>query len=75
MNDVIAFAMERAVVRYGPRGEDGLFSAACFSEAMLMIAGVDGVLDGRIVRAMLTGRPDVEPLGDGMFRRKVPGST
>lgn len=68
MNDVIALAVDRAVLRFGNRSDD-TFNAAGFSEALMAIAGLDGAIDGRLVRAILTGRPDVEPLGEGMFRK------
>lgn len=68
INDVISLAMDRAVVRCGDR-KDGIFTAANFSTELMTIAGLEGVIDGRLVRTILTGRLDVEPLGDGMFRK------
>lgn len=64
MNDLIRLAMERAVGRFGDRG-DGLFNSAGFSQEFAKLAGVRGMLDGLEVRAMLTGRQDVEPLAGG----------
>lgn len=60
MNDLIRLAMERACALFG--GSDGVFSNAAFSKAFARLAGVQGPIDGMIVRAMLTGRTDVRVL-------------
>lgn len=65
-NDLIRLAMERAVRRFGERGDD-IFNAAGFSKAMMDLAGLRGVIDGHLVRAMLAGRADVIPHGDAHF--------
>lgn len=60
-NDLIRLAAERAVEAFAP--SDTIFNAAGFSNAFLQLAGVVGTsLDGRVVRAMLAGRPDIEVL-------------
>lgn len=68
MNDLIRLAMERAVQRFGDKG-DGLFNAAGFGAAFAELAGTSGSVDGLHVRAMLTGRPDVQPLKGGAHYR------
>jgi hypothetical protein len=69
MNDTIRLAAERAVGRFG--GSDGLFNAACFSWAFTRIAGTCSAIDGNLVRAMLTGRRDIEVLKGGCHFRLV----
>lgn len=61
--------MERAAERFG--GNDGLFNAACFSEAFMKLAGCNGALDGRIVRAILCGRRDVDAMVPGDAHYKI----
>jgi hypothetical protein len=63
MNDVIRMAIDRACVSMG--GNDGLFSAAGFANAILEIARSSGTIDGKVIRVILTGRPDVMPAKDG----------
>jgi len=71
-NDLIRLAIERAVCRYGSAGTgDGVFTSACFSNEFTPLAGVKTQLDGRIVRAMLTGRDDVEVLHGGAHFRML----
>lgn len=67
MNDLIRLACERAAQRFGDKG-DGLFCSANFSLAFADLAGVNGTIDGKIVRAMLTGRRDVRILRGSHFR-------
>jgi hypothetical protein len=69
MNDVIRLAMEQATELYGHNGT--LFNACGFSHRIMKIAGVTGVLDGRLVRVLLAGRMDVEPQPDGSMYRLV----
>lgn len=57
MNDVVRLVCERAAQSFG--GNDGMFNAAGFSNAMARIADCRGGLDGRMVRAILCGRSDV----------------
>lgn len=71
MNDLIRLAMERAVDRFGGRG-DNLFNGAGFSQEFCALAKVNACLDGHIVRAMLTGRPDVEPMWGGSHYKLKP---
>lgn len=63
MNDLIRLAIDRACESMG--GRDGLFSAAGFSIEMVKLAGVSNQIDGLVVRAILTGRDDVEPQENG----------
>lgn len=70
MNDVIRLAMERAAARFG--GADGMFNGAGFSSALMRLANLSGVIDGQLVRTMLTGRSDVIPLGGGHYRMVTP---
>lgn len=66
MNDLVRLACERAAQRFGSADT---FNAACFAAAFKRLAGVDQVLDGENVRAILTGRPDVEVLKGGCHFR------
>lgn len=70
MNDLVRLAMDRAVKAFGDKG-DGLFNAAGFGLAIHRLAGVTGGMDGHVVRAVLTGRPDVKPEPDGSHYRRV----
>ena len=70
MNDLIRLAMEHAVRDFGDKG-DGIFNAAGLSDAICKLAGVRGALDGKVVRAILTGRPDVELLKGGCHYRML----
>lgn len=65
-NDLVRLACERACDIHGSRD---MFNAANFSKSMTNLAGVDSVIDGRLVRAILCGRRDIEPLGDGCHFR------
>jgi len=67
MNDMLHYAMEKAVVLFGNQG-DNIFTSACLSEAITKLAGVNGVIDGHIIRCLMVGRTDVEVLGDAHFR-------
>lgn len=58
--------MEQAARKFG--GNDGVFNAACFSNRMMTLAGLSGVMDGMLVRAVLSGRGDVEVLRGGHYR-------
>lgn len=69
MNDMLRYAMEKAVILFGNKG-DNIFTNACLSEAITSLAGVKGVLDGHVVRCLLVGRPDVDVLGSCHFRLK-----
>lgn len=62
MNDLIRLACERAVDAFGG---PPVFNGAGFAQAFRTLAGTDGLLDGRVVRALLTGRADVQPLSGG----------
>lgn len=68
-NDTIELVIDEAVRIFGE--SDGTFNAACFSKALCQIAGVTGPIDGRVVRAILCGRPGVELLspGDAHYRK------
>lgn len=72
MNDLTHLAMERAAGRFG--GDDGVFNAAGFGLAFNGLAGVKGGLDGLVVRAMLTGRPDVRVLKGGHYQLRKAGA-
>lgn len=70
MNDLIRLVMERAARSFG--GSDGTFNSAGFGVEFCKAAassGYGGSIDGKLVRAMLTGRPDVEVLRGGAHFR------
>jgi hypothetical protein len=69
MNDLVALAVDRATELYGKQFRDGVFTAATFSKAITDLAGLNATIDGRLVRVILSGRPDVDCLGEGMYRR------
>lgn len=70
MNDAVRLAALQAADEFG--GKDGTFNAAGFSTALCRIAGVKSSLDGRVVRALLCGRTDIEPLHGGAHYRALP---
>jgi NAD(P)-dependent dehydrogenase (short-subunit alcohol dehydrogenase family) len=72
MNDVIRLAAERAVESFG--GSDGVFNAAGFSQAFIAMSPTSEQIDGYVVRLMLAGRSDVEPLKGGAHFRLVPST-
>lgn len=67
-NDFIRLVAERAVDNFGGR-QDGMFNAAGFSTSLRKMSGVEQTLDGKMVRAVLAGRPDIEPLAGGCHFR------
>ena len=67
MNDVVRLACERAVRGFG--GNDGMFNAAGFSNAMARLADCRGGLDGKMVRVILCGRSDVAVCSGGAHYR------
>ena len=69
MNDMMSFAMYRACIYFG--GSDKTFNLAGLSKAITKIAGVKTQIDGRILRALLVGRNDVEMLSGGCHYRMV----
>jgi len=70
MNDLIALAAYMATEYYGGKN-DGTFNAAGFSQALTKLAGVNSTIDGRIVRVILTGRPDIKVLEGGCHYRLI----
>lgn len=48
-----------------------MFNSACFGTVFATLAGVSGGIDGKIVRAMLTGRDDIEVLSGGCHFRML----
>lgn len=68
--DAVHEAMLRAAKKYG--GTGGAFNSACFSEALLELAGVKQPLDGKVVAAILLGRSDVEVLSGRAHYRVLP---
>lgn len=66
MNDLILLAMERAVKSFG--GTDKVFNACGFSNALTKLANINGVIDGEIVRVILSGRSDVKVLSGGYYK-------
>jgi hypothetical protein len=74
--DIVHQAMVLACDRFGGFGDqDRIFNAAGFCQAFWQLAGMVGVagLDGKVVRAILSGRPDCEILSGGAhFKIVVP---
>ena len=61
--DLIGYVCQRAVRAFG--GNDNVFNAACFSNALEKVTGVKRVTDGETVKAILWGRQDIEALPGG----------
>lgn len=70
MNDLVRLAMERAADSFD-KGVSGLFNAAGFSNALMDLAKLNGVIDGELVRVILAGRNDVEVCLGGAHYRLV----
>lgn len=68
--DLVYFAMLNAVRDFGDKG-DKIFNGAGFSHAFCKLAGVEGPMDGHIVRAILCGRQDTEILSGGSHYRLI----
>ena len=68
MNDLVALAIHRACEKFGSRD---VFNGACFSHALTGLAGLKDPIDGRLVRAILTGRTDVVPMEGGSHYRRI----
>ncbi len=64
--DVIRLACEQAADDYG-HGKR-VFNAACFSQALERISGCKQLLDGKMVRAILSGRSDIIHTGGYHYR-------
>ena len=65
-NDLIRLACERACDRFGAADT---FNGSSFAAVFAELSGCEGRIDGKYVRAILTGRPDVEVLhGSSHFR-------
>lgn len=70
MNDAIRLACERAERDFSGN-RDGTFNSCGFSQHMMRIAGLQGQIDGLLVRALLTGRPDIQVLPGGSHYRLI----
>ncbi len=65
-NDLVRLACEQATRKFGVADT---FNGASFAAVFAQIAGLEGRLDGLYVRAILTGRPDIEILhGSSHYR-------
>lgn len=69
MFDLVHMTMRHAVALFG--GRDRIFNGACFAQAFRQTSGVDALLDGRQVMAILCGRRDVEILGGGSHYKLI----
>lgn len=69
-NDMIHYAIMIACRLYGGE-KDCMFSNACLSAAIMKMIGHKGVIDGGIIRAILTGRTDVIALKGGSHYQMV----
>ena len=63
-DDLVGAAAREAARRFG--GDDGMFNAAGFSEAMRTYCAQ--TLDGKMVGAILSGRSDITPRGPSHYR-------
>lgn len=63
MNDLLRLAMEQAAELFDHNGN--LFCAAGLSDRLTKMGRLDACVDGKLIRVLLTGRPDVIPLPDG----------
>lgn len=63
VNDLIHHAMENAAGAFG--GDDGVFNLSGLSLELNRLAGLEGGMNGRLVRVLLVGRSDVTPLSGG----------
>lgn len=57
-NDLIGLAAEQSTKLFGDKN-DGLFSAACFAQVIARLSNTSHLMDGRVVRTILTGRNDI----------------
>jgi hypothetical protein len=65
-NDVIRLICEQACLEFGVADT---FNGASFASVLARIAGCEGRIDGKYVRTLLSGRPDIEVLeGHSHFR-------
>ncbi len=71
MNDVVRLAIDEACMSMDSKDKDGLFSASGFASVIKRMSCTEGLLDGAVVRLILTGRHDVEPLYDGCHYRRL----
>jgi len=69
-NDMIHFAMIIACRLYGGK-DDGIFTNACLSKAIMQMIGHTGIIDGEVIQAILTGRSDVIALEGGSHYQMV----
>ena len=67
--DLVKLAMNRASQRFG--GGDNVFNGANFSGAFCELAGVASGLDGKVVEAILCGRPDCIQLSGGSHYKMI----
>lgn len=66
MNDAVRLACEQAVELFGV---GDTFNAANFAAVAARMANLEGRMDGRYVRLILAGRPDIEVLkGESHYR-------
>lgn len=66
MNDLVRLACEQAIDLFGT---GDTFNAANFAAVFARMAGLEGRMDGKYVRLILAGRPDIEVLkGDCHYR-------
>lgn len=74
--DYVRLAMEKAAEDWGDSGRSGRFVASAFGRRLQELAGLSlpAVLDGKLVKAILSGRLDVAEEGGGYYRILVPKS-
>lgn len=48
--------------------DDNVFTSSGFSKCLMKIAGLNGGIDGALIRAILIGRNDIQEVGKGYYR-------
>ncbi len=71
MNDVIRLAIDMACENYDKSNKDGAFTSAGLANAIRKLSDTNGLMDGRLVRVILAGRPDVQILIGGSHYKRI----
>lgn len=71
MNDLIRLAIDMACISYDANSDDGFFTSAGFAKAIRKLSETDGLMDGKVVRIVLTGRTDIELMKGGSHYKRI----